>query len=320
MSFDLRTLRSFVSIASTGSISAAAEIQHIAQPALSVQIRQLEEQLGATLFERHPRGVKLTAAGERLLEHVIEILRRVDIAYEDVRNAINEPSGPVSIALPQSVAKFITVPLVREVVEKWPKINLQLIEMSTGYIPDQILRGLVDIGITFGIEEDIRLQFTHLMDEELVLVMSKQQQSSLLGSSIKRDQAIILQDIQSLPVILPTTTHSLRRRINEYLAKEKILLNIIAEVNAIPDLIALAKAGIGATILSFAAVKEYVKSRQLVAISINHPKITRSIYSCRSGILPMSIAATKTHEQLHKTIDDLLVNGDWPTTVSEYKK
>lgn len=315
MSFDLRTLRSFVSIASTGSISAAAEIQHIAQPALSVQIRQLEEQLGATLFERHPRGVKLTAAGERLLEHVIEILRRVDIAYEDVRNAINEPSGSVAIAVPQSVAKFITVPLVREVVQKWPKINLQLIELSSGYIPDQVLRGLVDIGITFGTEEDIRLQFTHLVDEELVLVISRQQQSSWLRASLKRDQAISLRDLQSLPIILPTTTHSLRRHINEYLAQEKASLNIIAEVNVIPDLIALAKAGIGATILSYGAVKEPVESGQLLAISIKQPQISRPIYSCRSGILPMSIAATKIHEQLHQIIERLIASGEWPTKV-----
>lgn len=315
MSFDLRTLRSFVSIASTGSISAAAEIQHIAQPALSVQIRQLEEQLGATLFERHPRRVKLTAAGERLLEHVIEILRRVDIAYEDVRNAINEPSGSVAIAVPQSVAKFITVPLVREVVQKWPKINLQLIELSSGYIPDQVLRGLVDIGITFGTEEDIRLQFTHLVDEELVLVISRQQQSSWLRASLKRDQAISLRDLQSLPIILPTTTHSLRRHINEYLAQEKASLNIIAEVNVIPDLIALAKAGIGATILSYGAVKEPVESGQLLAISIKQPQISRPIYSCRSGILPMSIAATKIHEQLHQIIERLIASGEWPTKV-----
>ena len=87
MRLDLRALRSFVAVASAGSISSAAQSLHIAQPALSVQIKQLEEQLGAALFDRHPRGVVPTAVGERLLGHAVEILRRVDVAHLDARRS-----------------------------------------------------------------------------------------------------------------------------------------------------------------------------------------------------------------------------------------
>src|SRR5690606_36701115 len=106
MDLDLRSLRSFVAVASDGSISAAAESQHIAQPALSVQLKQLEEHLGTPLFDRHARGVTLTAAGDRSLVHVMGLLRRVDADFEDLLSAVYEPSRRVSIALPQSVAKF----------------------------------------------------------------------------------------------------------------------------------------------------------------------------------------------------------------------
>ncbi|HRO54642.1 MAG TPA: LysR family transcriptional regulator, partial [Alicycliphilus sp.] len=162
MRLDLRALRSFVAVASAGSISSAAQSLHIAQPALSVQIKQLEEQLGAALFDRHPRGVVPTAVGERLLGHAVEILRRVDVAYDDVRQAVDQPSGRVALALPQSVAKFVTVPLVQAVVRQWPMIQLQMVEMSSGYIPQQLLHGLVDIGMTFGTEDDARMRFTHV--------------------------------------------------------------------------------------------------------------------------------------------------------------
>lgn len=311
MSFDLRTLRSFVTVASAGSISAAAEILHIAQPALSVQIKQLEEQLGTPLFERHPRGVTLTSAGDRLLVHVIEILKRIDVAYEDVRNAIDEPSGRVAIALPQSVAKFVAVPLVRQTLEKWPKIHLQLVEMSTGYIPDQLLRGHIDIGITFGTEDDARIRFTHLLDEELVLVTSGRQ-ASTLGNVYTEGASVALHAIASLPMVLPTTAHSLRRRIDGYLDKAQASLNVVAEVNAIPELIALAAAGVGSTILSYAAVNDDVAAGRLMALRIGSPRMTRSIYSCRSGTLPISIAAARIHEQLHKTIEALTASGAWP--------
>src|SRR5690606_2380843 len=127
------------------------------------------------LFDRHPRGVTLTSAGERFLIHAVDILRRVDAAYDDVRDAVDEPAGRVAIGLPQSVAKFLTVPMVKEVVRRWPKIQLQMIELSSGYIPDNLVKGHVDIGLTFGTENDARIQFRHLMDEELVFVTSPAQ-------------------------------------------------------------------------------------------------------------------------------------------------
>ncbi|WP_353146257.1 LysR substrate-binding domain-containing protein [Pollutimonas bauzanensis] len=315
MTLDLRSLRSFVAVASAGSISAAAESQHIAQPALSVQVKQLEEHLGTPLFDRHARGVTLTAAGDRFLVHAMGILRRVDVACEDVRSAVDEPSGRVSIALPQSVAKFVTVPLVQNVVRQWPKIRLQMVEMSTGYIPDQLLRGQIDIGVTFGTEDDARLQFSHLMDEELVLATSRHQLLNLRIPPAMLTDGVALKSIDSLPMVLPTTAHSLRRRIEEYLSKESVSLNVIAEVNAIPELIELAVAGVGSTILSFAAINEPMTSGRLLALQIKSPKMTRSIYLGRSATLPMSIAAIKVQDLLHKTIDDLVACGAWPCSV-----
>jgi DNA-binding transcriptional LysR family regulator len=313
---ELRTLRSFVAVASAGSISGAAESQHIAQPALSVQVKQLEQQLGTALFERHARGVTLTAAGDRFLVHAIGILRNVDMACEDIRSAVGEPGGRVAIALPQSVAKFVTVPLVQEVVRRWPKIQLQMVEMSTGYIPDQLVRGQIDIGVTFGADDDVRIQFKHLIDEDLVLVTSTRQLSTLQIPPQAVNQGIALTSIGSLPVILPTTVHSLRRRIQEYLSKENVTLNVIAEVNAIPELIELAVAGVGSTILSYAAVNEHMASGRLLALQVKDPHMTRSIYSCRSRTLPMSIAATKVQELLHKTIGELVARGTWPYSIA----
>ena len=273
--------------------------------------------MGAALFERHARGVKLTPTGDRLLVHVVEILKRVDVAYEDIRSAIEDPGGRVSIALPQSVAKFITVPLVQEVLVKWPKIRLQLVEMSTGYIPGQLLRGLIDIGITFGAEDDIRIQFKHLLDEELVLAASSQQLPGFHIASKRTNPGIDLHAIGSLPMILPTPAHSLRRRIDEYLRRENLSLNVVAEVNAVPELMALTQAGIGSTILSFAAVNEYVKKGQIVSLRIRNPEMTRAVYSCRSSTLPMSNAAAKVRDVLHRIIGELTSSGAWPSKMQK---
>ena len=117
MVVDLKNLRNFVAVASAGSISRAAENIHIAQPALSKQIQQIEDYFGTDLFVRTHRGVKLTPAGERLVNHAKGLLKRFDIALEDVREAISEPSGRVALGLPQSMAKYLAVPLVRTIDE-----------------------------------------------------------------------------------------------------------------------------------------------------------------------------------------------------------
>lgn len=313
MRLDFRSLRSFVEVASAGSISSAAQSLHIAQPALSVQIRQLEEQLGATLFERHPRGVVLTAVGERLLRHAVEILRRMDVAYDDVRQAVDQPSGRVAIALPQSVAKFVTVPLVQAVVHQWPLIQLQLVEMSSGYIPEQLLHGLVDIGITFGTEDDARMRFMHILQEELVFVTTARQlEHHHHDESAGSTAHMLLQDVARFPMVLPTTAQSLRRVIDAYTTKASIEPHIIVEVNTIHEILALVAVGIGSTILSFAAVSDLLESRQLLALPIVCPAMSRPIFACRSATLPMSIAATKVHEQLLATIRSLASSQHWP--------
>lgn len=312
MRLDLRALRSFVTVASAGSISSAAHSLHIAQPALSVQIKQLEEQLGAALFDRRPRGVVLTTVGERLLGHAVEILRRVDVAYDDVRQAVDQPSGRVAIALPQSVAKFVTVPLVQAVVHQWPLIQLQMVEMSSGYIPQQLLHGLVDIGMTFGTEDDARMRFMHVLDEELVFVTSAQQLAQHHGASAGDTTHMALQNAARFPMVLPTTAQSLRRVIDAYMAKASVAPRIVVEVNTIHEILALVAAGIGSTILSFAAVSDLLAARQLLALPIIRPAMSRSIYACRSATLPMSIAATKVHEQLLATIVSLASSQRWP--------
>ncbi len=313
MSIDLRGLRNFVAVASAGSISRAAENQHIAQPALSTQIKLIEEELGARLFERNSRGVRLTATGERFLTHAIDILKRVEVASEDVRAAIKEPSGRVALGLPQSLAKFLTVPLVSEIVTRWPKIQFQMIEMSTGYIPDYLVKGHIDLGLTFGMDEGAGIRFTHLVDEELVFVTSPKQLDGIPLSARETTAGIPLKTLKHFKMILPTRTHSLRRRIDEFLAIESESLNVIVEVNTIPQLIELTAADVGSTILSYAAVSADLMTSKLTALRMIEPKMFRPVYLCRSAITPLSIAVSSVQDLLQEMVKEMVTVGSWPT-------
>ena len=318
MSLDLRALRSFIAIAAAGSITRAAENLHMAQPALSILLRQMEEQLGAVLFERTYRGVKLTMAGERLLSHAKEIIKRMDIAVEDVRDTVAEPTGRVALGLPQSVARFLAVPLVREAVKRWPKVQLQIIEMSSGYVFDHLIKGNIDLGITFGTEENSGISHSHLFDEELVFISSRQQIASFLKNKKRRINTITARELSHFPIIFPTTAHSLRRRIDEYLYQQNIQLNVIAEVDAIPQLLALAAEGIGSTVHSYASVLGAQSLENVSILKITDPPITRSVYLCRSSTMPHSIATSLPHDFLRQYASRLVQTNEWPITLKSH--
>lgn len=319
MSLDVRGLRSFVAVASAGSITRAAENKHIAQPALSLHIKQIEEQIGARLFDRTPKGVKLTAVGQRLLPHALDILKRLDIAFEDVRGAISEPSGRVAIGLPQSLAKFLTVPLVGAVVRRWPKIQFQMLEMSTGYIPEQLARGHIDIGLSFCVEPGLGITFTPLLDEELVFVTSQVQLKQVLRQWDDTNESISLKSISKFPMVLPSGTHSLRRLIDEYIKDKNVELDVIAEVNTIPQLIEVIAADIGSAILSYASIFDSLVAKKIKALKVSNLSITRPVYLCKSATAPVSIANSIVQELLYQIVDEMVGTDAWPGSFSRSK-
>ena len=315
MVVDLKNLRNFVAVASAGSISRAAENIHIAQPALSKQIQQIEDYFGTDLFVRTHRGVKLTPAGERLVNHAKGLLKRFDIALEDVREAISEPSGRVALGLPQSMAKYLAVPLVRTIVQRWPNLKLQIVEMNTGYVTEHLTKGDIDLGMTFGTTEGDGVIYSKLLEEELVFISSSSQISEWMKKNNKKN--IQFKDLNNFSMVLPTKAHSLRQRIDEYLHGEKIELNVIAEVNAVPQLIELAEAGVGSTILSYAAVYHPLASKKIRTFKIINPTITRSVYLCRNATIPLSIATLAIQQLIESLVKTMVMNRIWPTTVQD---
>ncbi|WP_459616117.1 LysR family transcriptional regulator [Bordetella sp. 2513F-2] len=312
MTLDLRDLRNFLAVATAGSISRAAAMQHMAQPALSVHIKHIEDMLGTPLFERLPKGVRLTDAGERLLVHAKDILRRAELAYEEVSQHIRVPSGHVAIGLPQSMARFLTVPLVAAVLARWPGIRFQIIELSSGYIPGYLAKGDIDIGMTFGADDHNGLHYTHLLDEELVFISSPAQLRHALDSKAARRQSIALEELAAFRMILPTRTHSLRSRLDDYLARAGVQLDIVAEVNTTPQLIGLAASDIGSTILSYAAVVDDPSASGVRVLRFPGSRLTRPVFLCTKPSSPKTMAVTAVTQLIADTVSQLTEEGTWP--------
>lgn len=312
MPIDLRNLRYFVAVATCGSISKAAGEVHVAQPALSLHMKRMEEELGVRLLERTAKGIVLTVAGQRFLAHSQDLLARAQFACDDVRDAASEPTGPVSIGMSQSTGMALTVRLVQEALRRWPRLDLQIIESSTGHVPGHLRDRDVDLGITFLRERNSGLRYRKLIDEELVLLGPP----GAFGANGSRDdhrrmREVDFRDIAALPLFLPSHRHSLRQLIERHASQAQARMRVLADVDAVPQLISLCAEGLGYTILSYPAVRADVLQRRVCAARLVNPQVERQVFLCRLENAPASNAALAMESLIVETVESLVREGKW---------
>jgi DNA-binding transcriptional LysR family regulator len=176
---ELRHLRYFVAVAETGSLSRAAEKLFIAQPPLSVQIRQLEDELGQPLFTRHPKGVRLTAAGQALLPEARHLLERAARIVDLTGEAGKGPSGNLSLGFVPSASSTVLPVLVRQLRKLHPRLNLELREMISSEQVEALLDGHIDAGIARTPTRHPRLLVSPRMADPFCLAMPAAQARAL---------------------------------------------------------------------------------------------------------------------------------------------
>ncbi len=158
MEMELRHLRYFTAVAETGSLSKAAEKLFIAQPPLSVQIRQLEEELGMALFTRHHKGVVLTAAGQRLLPQARDLLERARRMTNPEHDVAGAPGGEITMGYVPSASSTVIPDLVRILRRDFPVLAIQLREMTSDEQIEALVAGHIDTGITRNVTRHARVR------------------------------------------------------------------------------------------------------------------------------------------------------------------
>jgi LysR family transcriptional regulator, nitrogen assimilation regulatory protein len=238
---DTRALRYFQAVAEFGSYSRGAEFLRISQPAVSRQIRAMEEELGRPLFLRHSHGVSLTDAGRILLERSQTILRQFDRAREDIRNGTSGPSGTVTIAVPPAAGNYLIPALTRRVAETYPNVFLKVIAGFSGYIHEWLIRGSVDLACLHDPVPQPGFTIVPLLQEEVFLVGRP---GSFSGVHVRT------QDLADLPLILPGRPNASRRLLDGWLSRGGIRLNVKLEADDHLVIRALMKEGIGFSLLT----------------------------------------------------------------------
>jgi LysR family nitrogen assimilation transcriptional regulator len=167
---DLRQLRYFIAVAERGGFGAAASSVNVAQSALSRHIKELEYELGGALLTRTARGVAVTESGKVLLERGRWLLGLVDDIKAEVRTENREPSGTVRLGAPPSLGEVFYPPLAQLVVERLPRVSLELSEGLTELASDRLLSGQLDLAILTSPMPNDHLDYDTLVVEQTYLI------------------------------------------------------------------------------------------------------------------------------------------------------
>lgn len=290
-------------IVDEGSISLAAQRLHVAQPALSQHVRNLEETPGTSLLLRSARGVRPTEAGNRLYDRALAILKDVDETVDLVRGCAGSPRGPVTIGMPTSVALVLAIPLIEAVRQQLPQVRLRLMEGMSGTIMEWLHGHRLDLAMLFDVERSTVLRVEPLLTESLHAICPP-------GSG---REDIPFRQAAALPLIVPGRPHGLRERIEMAARAEGVMLNVTAEIDGLPQIKMLVQRGVGSSVLSLSAVGDERQSRSLDVRLITEPTIQRTVSLCQSKVRSLTGAAAAVRQVLYQVMDDLVRREVWPS-------
>ena len=262
---DFRRIKNFVTVVETGSIARAAQVLHIAQPALSVQMRRMESLVGCQLLSRSSRGVVPTATGVEFCRRAKETLRMLEALRSIGQEDASSPSGHVVIGTAASAANMIAVPLVNAVRERYPAITLELLESPSVYLGEMLLRGSVGMAVLFGEHSSTGMQVLPVLEEDLFVIGLKAQGAEL-----------DLQCLDGVRLVMPARPNSVRTLLDRACADRGISPRVVTEVSSPYTMVQLVRAGIGATVLPWSMLAGVRQSEMPVARIVN-PVLTRSI-------------------------------------------
>ena len=267
---NLNQLLYFKSVSEVGSISRAAAELLITQPAVSKQIKALEDELGEKLFDRIGKKVFLTHAGEMLYTHAGRILRSVDEAKTAVRDISAECSGELIIGVSDHISIHRLPDVLKSYITAFPKVDLKLRCHRSETILEMVGKNLVDLGVITLPKSAYNMVTIKIWEDPMSLVFVK-------GHPLESFQPVKLKDAADYGMILNEPDTETRRMIDNAFSAKKLMPNVTMEVAYIETIKGLVKTGLGISILPEKSVESEVKSGELGKAHIADAKISRDL-------------------------------------------
>jgi len=297
----LRHLRYFVNIVDAGSFSRAAATIHVAQPALSLQMQELEEHLAVSLLQRHPRGVRPTPAGEVLYREAIAILKQMDELPSIVRSMEGEPEGSVTIGMASTLAATFAGPFIQACRAMLPKVVLRLSVAGS----ETIKAGIEGFGT----------EVAFVFEDELVARLSRRpmyrQRLFYIAKADAGDTSTTIQLVQlaTRPMILPGLPNVTRSVFERALAQHGLAVRPVTEADQLSSTITAVRQGLGGSLLAMGTYPPDVPPGELCMPKPIEPPIFMFASVIWSNEVPLSRAGEAVRLAMIEFIEKTVAKG-----------
>ncbi|WP_404333013.1 LysR family transcriptional regulator [Mesobacillus maritimus] len=261
---DFKQLRYFIAIAEEKNITAAANRLHMSQPPLSMQLKQLEEELGVRLVERNGKKMELTDKGTLLYQHALHLVNSMEEVKNELQETEEGKKGTLSVGINTlSVPDFSQ--LLQSFHELYPLVSLKIVQNDSFYLTEMVKSRAIELAFVRLPLEHRGLAYHQLFNEHFVFV------------SREPRGTITLEEISNIPLIIPSTEGlGSYNTILEAFSKEQLQLKRIAECSDMHILIELVTAGMGATIIPKSVFSEY-GNEQIYSSTISNADLFSSL-------------------------------------------
>lgn len=301
---DITQLKTLIHVAELGSLSKAADRLNIAQPALSRQMRLLEEELGAPLFERHGRGMVITDIGKEVLEHAVRVMAELESVRNTVAKGRTSYRGTVLVGMTPTVGAIVTLPLVKRIREEHPELGVRFTTAFSGFLLDWLQRGDLEVVVSYDPQPLRSLRIIPVMTEDLLFV-------GPASAGLKISSRLQFSKIAQHELILPGPRHGLRTLIDECARQAGIKLETRVEIESFGTMIDLVRAGLGCTVLPLAPIHKLIAEKKLSAAKLVNPTPTRKLVLAYSAERPVNPSARFVGEAFSEIARGLIKRGEW---------
>ncbi|MFT6896853.1 MAG: LysR family nitrogen assimilation transcriptional regulator [Paraglaciecola sp.] len=298
---ELRQLRYFVVIADCKNMTKASGVLHIAQSALSTNIKNLEEELGVILLVRSRKGVELSEYGRTFIAYARSTLREAEKAKESLKGLIDNPSGEVTLAVPPSVIRILSVPLYKNLSKYYPNIRLNLIDGIADELFESFKSGDIDQLIVYDPQVSVHYESISLFTEQFFLISNYKLENTA--------KAVQFTELGSYPLCRPPPGRGRSEILGESIEKHDMPLNLLNFCAHPFGIIELVRAGVTSAILPWSICQEYIENGELIAREIVNPRLIRHAFLLNQASRTPSIASTKVAEVLKNVILQVISEG-----------
>lgn len=301
MAITLRQVQAFLAVTEQGTFTKAAERLHMAQPALSQLVRDLERELGIRVLDRTTRRVELTEGGREFHGAALKIVQDLDTAVQNANGLAERRRGRIVVALPPLLAAVIIPPTIAALNAKHPGLQVAIIDARNDLVVDAVRFGKADCGVgTFSALED-NIERSPLARDSLMLFCAK-------VSRFAGQRGAIWGDLADEPLVTLTRDSGIRLLVEVGYETAEIALKPAYEVSQITTALALVAAGLGIAVLPTYA--RAIAPAGVIAMPLSQPSITREIVMIRPSGRSTSPALAAFETVLRRNVRGLVPSDD----------